>query len=77
MKKKPGMIKYREEHRIYWERMMKEFDEQVKRLFTGESKKITVQLRGIKDDPNEGIIDGTILLSGYKIWYPVGYNARR
>jgi len=45
---------------------MKEFDVQVKRFYTGESKKMSVQLRGIKDDANEGIIDSSILLSGYE-----------
>lgn len=45
-------------------RMLQEFDVQVKRSFAGDDKITSVELRGIEDNPAEGIIDESITIPG-------------
>ncbi len=43
--------------------MLLEFEMSVKRCFTGDDKKYSVDLRGVEDSPQEGIEDETIPLA--------------
>jgi len=44
--------------------MMQDFDQQVKMNFAGEDRMRCIELKGVEDNAAEGIVDGTILLSG-------------
>lgn len=46
-------------------RMMKEFENSVKRCYTGDDKEFSVDLPGVQDNPEEGIDDDTIKLKPY------------
>jgi hypothetical protein len=42
--------------------MLREFEEGVKRSFTGNNRNFSVDLRGVEDNPAAGVIDDTITL---------------
>lgn len=61
---KIGDTKYYEIRAKYRNKMLLDFDVQVKRNFVGDDKKASVELRTVEDNPTEGIIDEQIQLSG-------------
>ncbi|OCL06987.1 actin-like ATPase domain-containing protein [Glonium stellatum] len=58
-------------------RMLQEFDVQVKRSFAGDDKITSVELRGIEDNPAEGIIDESITIPGYGIRMDVPFDPEK
>jgi hypothetical protein len=64
VKTKVGENQYNEIRGKYKKRMMLDFDVQVKRNFSGrDEKKRAVELRDVKSNPKEGVIDENITLS--------------
>ena len=49
-------------------RMLREFENAVKRCFSGDNKEYSVDLPGVEDDPDNGIDDGTIRIKPYDIY---------
>lgn len=46
--------------------MMREFEESIKRCYSGDDQEYSVDLQGVKDNPREGIDDDTITLKPYE-----------
>lgn len=45
-------------------KMIEDFDRLVKRDFSGADRPVSVALRGVKDDPDAGIVNGRIVIQG-------------
>jgi hypothetical protein len=52
-------FKIKEEYR---KNMLQEFENGVKRAYDGGDTEYSVDLRGVQDNPNEGIVDETITI---------------
>ncbi len=58
-----GETQFRGIKASYRKRMMKEFEYGIKRCFSGRNDpEYSVELRGVKDDPENGIVDDTIVI---------------
>ena len=58
-----GALQYQDIKESYRKRMMKDFEYGIKRCFSGKNDpEYSVELRGVKDDPANGIVDDTIVI---------------
>ena len=64
MKTKVGEKQFEKIEPRYRKRMMLDFEVQVKRDFAGDDEKTYIELRGVDDNPNEGIVEENVILSG-------------
>lgn len=64
-----GTNQYSNIKESYRKTMMKEFEYGIKRAFTGkDDQTYSIDLRGVQDDPANGVIDETIII---KMWVSV------
>ena len=62
MKLVVGEVEYNKIKDTKRKKMMREFENAVKRCYTGDDKEYTVDLPGVEDNPTEGIEDDVIKL---------------
>ena len=61
-----GETEYRSLKESNRKKMMREFDTQIKRCFNGhDDHTYSVDLKGVKEDPEHGVLDDTITIKPY------------